>query len=73
MACIKFFFKMTQVAKDGRSKNGHSRLFAIISEEVIDRRLSSMQRERYTSLIIAIKKAFPNQRKRIISSSIQQI
>ena len=59
MACVKFFFKVTQVDKDGRSKDGHSRLFATISEAHIDRRLSSMQRERYTSLIRAIKKAFP--------------
>jgi len=56
MSCIKFFFKVTKVDKDGRSKSGHS---SIIFEAHIDRRLSSMQRERYTSLIVAIKKAFP--------------
>ena len=59
MTRIKFFFKVIQVDNDGRSENGHSRLFAIISEAVIGRRLTSMQRERYTSLIKAIKKAFP--------------
>jgi len=58
MTCIKFFFKVIQVDKDGRSQNGPSRSFAIISEAHIDRRLTSMQREHYRSFIIAIKKAF---------------